>query len=466
MKNLKSILLKLKNKSNIDYEYYHLFNNNKLDLNYNTSNFTINYIIYIINSDFSRFNDSYKWFSDESITDVFFERLKLSLEDKEVFFRLKFKELFWLKLNKVNFDEWDYKLLAWFILNNSLDINRIFLENLNLNSEFFSLFKDFNWFGNLTFINIDNNYCWNEGLNSLIFFLEKNNINLEYLSIINNNISNISLLSKYLNKTDIRILDLSSNDINQNDIISIIENSSELRELYIRNIELDDSIIEKIIYIFKNNKTSIYNLRLSLSFEQIRYVNIFNEISELNNINFDIIKWLDVPKDIYSTIYLKEIDKVKNDIWDISNDYFYCIDSNDLDNDFNKLIKDKDIFLINAINLFLFDFNDYKKIDFLIKKYDFNYIYIENYYITFDDLKFFLESISTQSHKKYKINLISVELDNEQMDYLIDNFPSNIFYIEVNLNKIINDRELYISKMLKNKAFIFENMELYKKIFK
>ena len=52
------------------------------------------------------------------------------------------------------------------------------------------------------------------------------------------------------------------------------------------------------------------------------------------------------------------------------------------------------------------------------------------------------------------------------MDYLIDNFPSNIFYIEVNLNKIIIDRELYISKMLKNKAFIFENMELYKKIFK
>ena len=60
MKNLKSILLKLKNKSNIDYEYYHLFNNQKLDLKYDTNNFTINYIIYIINSDFSCFYESYK----------------------------------------------------------------------------------------------------------------------------------------------------------------------------------------------------------------------------------------------------------------------------------------------------------------------------------------------------------------------------------------------------------------------
>jgi len=114
----------------------------------------------------------------------------------------------------------------------------------------------------------------------------------------------------------------------------------------------------------------------------------------------------------------------------------------------------------------LFDFNDYKKIDLLIKKYNFNYIYVENYFIIDKNLIQFLDSIKNQENKKYKINLISIELSEFQLKYLIDYLPENIFYIEVNLNKIIKNRELYISKMLKNKAFIFENMEFYQKIFK
>jgi len=114
----------------------------------------------------------------------------------------------------------------------------------------------------------------------------------------------------------------------------------------------------------------------------------------------------------------------------------------------------------------LFDFNDYNKIDFLLSNYSFNYIYIENYYISNTNFFFFFDSISKNKNKTYKINFISIELNEEQLDYLINNFPENIFYIEVNLNKITTNRELFITKMLKNKAFIFENMELYSKIFK
>lgn len=120
----------------------------------------------------------------------------------------------------------------------------------------------------------------------------------------------------------------------------------------------------------------------------------------------------------------------------------------------------------NWINLFLFDFNDYEKIYYLLENYDFNYIYLENYYISDESFIYFLNWIKKQKNKKYKINLISVELSEYQLDYLIKNLPKNIFYIEINLDKIDKNREIYINRMLKNKAFIFENMELYGKLFK
>jgi|GEM_PF-2625240 len=119
----------------------------------------------------------------------------------------------------------------------------------------------------------------------------------------------------------------------------------------------------------------------------------------------------------------------------------------------------------NGINLFLFDFLDYKKIKYLLETYNFNYIYLENYYITDEDFVYFIQTIASLKAKKYKINLISLEINQFQLDYLIENIPENIFYIEVNLNKI-DKKERYIAKMLKNPAFIFENMELYAKIFK
>jgi len=467
MKRFKNILYNLKNKSNIDYKYFHLFNNYELDLNYNKNNFTINYIVYIINSDFSRFNDFYKNVKIDPITDVFLERLNLSREDKKIMFSMRFKNLFWLKLNNINFSEADYNWLIHFLFNNSLDINRIFLENTYLSSSFFLEFKNLKWFNNLSFLNFDNNYIHNEWLDAIIQFLKNNNIDLEYLSLINTNIYDVNNLLDYLLLGRIRILDLSSNKLlNNNSIIDFIKNSNSINELYLRNIEFSDIEIENILKTFEYNKTNIINLRISLNEMQVKYRDLFISLWEKLNVNFDINIIWESSINIFSTFYIKEIDNNKlNFIW-ISNEYFHIINSENRDNDLNELINKKNVFLVDAINLFLFDFNDYEKIEFLLDNYNFNYLYIENYYINDKDFIYFLNSIKRQKHKKYKINFISIELSEFQLNHLINHFPENIFYIEVNLNKIDKNRELYISKMLRNEGFIFENMELYQKIFK
>lgn len=465
MKKLKNILKIMKNKSNIDYKYYHLFNNKNLDLNYNTNNFTINYIIYIINSDFSHFYAFYKKIIKESITDVFLERLNLSKEDKFNLFSMKFNNIFWLKINNIQFLENDYDWFISFLSNNNIDINRIFLENTYLNVEFFHKFWNLKWFDKLSFLNFDNNHIYDEWLESIIKFIKNNNINLEYLSLINTHIWDVNNLLDILFLSKIRILDLSSNNlINNNSLINFIQNNNTINELYLRNIKFSDIEIESILNVFKKNKSKIYNLRLSLNNEQIKYKEDFKLLEKNLNINFDINILWESEINIFSTVYIKEPDKEELDLKVLSNEYFYIINANNREEEFNKLVNNK--YLKDAINLFLFDFNDYKKIDTLLSNYNFNYLYIENYFINDKDFIYFLDSIKKQKHKKYKINLISIELSEYQLNYLIDTFPENIFYIEVNLNKIDENRELYIIKMLKNKAFIFENIEFYQKIFK
>ena len=100
------------------------------------------------------------------------------------------------------------------------------------------------------------------------------------------------------------------------------------------------------------------------------------------------------------------------------NEYFYLFEGSVSKNNFDILINKNDIYLKNAINLFLFDFHNYKLIDYLLEKYSFNYLYIENYYITNEDFLYFLNSIQKQSYKKYKINLISIEINEFQLNYL------------------------------------------------
>jgi hypothetical protein len=63
----------------------------------------------MIDSDFMRFFHDYKKISDESITDIFFERINLNHDEKEIFFQLEFKNLFWLKLNNIKLNEKDHQ---------------------------------------------------------------------------------------------------------------------------------------------------------------------------------------------------------------------------------------------------------------------------------------------------------------------------------------------------------------------
>ncbi len=470
MKNLKIILNKLKNKSNIDYEYYFLFNNQLLDLFYFTTNFIKNHIIYIINSDFNIFSDYLKTIKEEFVTDIFFERLRLSEIDKKNLFNMKFKWLFWLKLNFIEFNKSDYKELIKFLSKNSLDINRIFLENNNLWESFFSLFQELNWFNNLSFINFDNNNIKDKGIINIISFLNKNNINLEYLSLINTWLTDVgvnNLFDFFMDSNYLRILDISSNKItNTKKIIYFIKNNNFINELFLRNIIFSNNELNELLDIFNKNNTTIYNLRFSLSKDQLTYIKKFINLWNKKKINFDVDIIWNSKKEIFSTIYIKQIDNNYEKLKSLDNNYFSIVRNDNIEKDFSIILEKKQKYLNNWINLFLFDFNDYKKIDLLIKKYNFNYIYVENYFIIDKNLIQFLDSIKNQENKKYKINLISIELSEFQLKYLIDYLPENIFYIEVNLNKIIKNRELYISKMLKNKAFIFENMEFYQKIFK
>lgn len=341
MKTLKKILQALKNKSNIDYKYYHLFDNKILNLDYNNNGFAINYIIYVINSKFLVFYDFYKQTLNTPITDVFLERLNLSDDEKKKLFSMKFKNLFWLKLNNIFFEKQDYKWLINFISNNSLDINRIFLENLDLEEDFFNLFENLKWFKNLSFLNFDNNKIWDLWLENIINFIEKNNINLEYFSLINTKITNLEVLFKYLNNSEIRILDISSNKIkNNSEIIDFIENNKNIRELYIRNIKFSDEDLENIFSIFKNRQTKIYNLRLSLQENKKELFIRFKDLWEEFKVNFDINYFIE--ETIYSTIYIKETGDI--DLSKIENDYFYIINSKTRNKDFKNILKEKKVF--------------------------------------------------------------------------------------------------------------------------
>ena len=99
----------------------------------------------------------------------------------------------------------------------------------------------------------------------------------------------------------------------------------------------------------------------------------------------------------------------------------------------------------------------------MLKNYNFNYIYFENYYINDEDFILLIENIKLNSNKFYKINFISINLNNFQLEYLLNNFPSNISFIEISLNKIKN-LEKYLLKLVKNEKIIFEQSEIFRKI--
>lgn len=452
---------RLRDKSNIDYHYYHEFSNRHLFINFNINNFSVNHIIYILNSDLKWLLSHYNHIKHDSITDIFIERIRYEDSQLKFLFMLEFKNLFWLKLNNFTLHNRYYENLINFLNINSKDINRIYLENLGLDNTFFSLLSSSVWFSNLMYVNLDNNFIGDTWFCNLIKFISQNHINLHYLSLIWNKITNLSMLNEYKHIfTHLKIIDFSANPINEvTSILHFIKATKSLKEVYIKNIVLENSFLDQLLIFFsKSNQLSTF--RFSLYSKQQHYREKF---LSLNTSTYFDISFVSSSK-IYSTIYFKVLTEKLPQC--IDTDYFYTIDQADFDESFMRIIDKNHWFIESWINLFLFDFHDYNKIDFLLSNYSFNYIYIENYWISDKNFVCFILSIKKNKLKKYKINLISIEINEFQLSYLIANFPDNIEMIEVNLNKIIINRELFISKMLRNKAFVFENIELYSKILK
>jgi len=74
----------------------------------------------------------------------------------------------------------------------------------------------------------------------------------------------------------LRILDISSNKItNTKKIIYFIKNNNFINELFLRNIIFSNNELNELLDIFNKNNTTIYNLRFSLSKDQLTYIKKF-----------------------------------------------------------------------------------------------------------------------------------------------------------------------------------------------
>lgn len=456
-----SVIKKIIKSINLDYYYYHIFDNKLLNLDYKNNAFNSNIIFYLLVSSYKTFLSYYDKINEISITDLFLERLDYSKEEYCNLFWLKFINLFWLRLNFVHVNKTLYKNLVDFILLNITDLNRVFLEDCSLDEDFIIELNNTNGFNKniISFINLNNNNLKEKWFDLLIDFILNNNIKLEYLSLVSNNINFSENFDKIYKLDKLRILDLTWNFFDKKGetiLLNYIKNSKSIKELYLWNIEFSDDFFDDLIIILKEETTRLNTIKVSIKENKKNY----KEKLENKKVYIDFV---DFSKDeIYSTIYIKYFNEEEiKDFKKLESNYFYLTDSTE--KSYSKILKNKK-YLQYWINLFLFDINDYDFIDDIITRYSFNYIYLENYNITDEDFIRFIETIRKNKDKTYKINLISIEINYKQLDYLIDNFPKNIFYIELNLNKIINNKERYILQMLKNKAFIFEKYDLLKKV--
>lgn len=419
----------------LDYEYIHYFDDKKLNLEYEDNNFEKNVILYILKSNFKNLKYTYKNKKHLKITDLFVQDISFTKEEFLDFFSYKFLWLFWLRFFDFNLKKELYLPFIDFLELNLVDLNRLYLENLWLCDDFFYLLSQKNFKNNiLTFINFDWNNFSENWFKFLQNFILNNCLNLEYLSISNNNLNlELSFLDKLNN---LRILDISWNKIdekNQNILLNFIKKSSSIKEIYLKNIDLSKDFLDEILVILQNKK--------------LENIVFFPKISENNPNNF----W---------TFFIKYFDNIK-EFESIQKPNFLL--TNWTKNNYNEIILKNHNNLISWINLFLFDIHNYDFIFELLNNYNFNYIYFENYYINDDDFILLIENIKSNSNKFYKINFISINLNNFQLDYLLNNFPSNITFIEISLNKIKN-LEKYLLKLVKNEKIIFEQSEIFRKI--
>jgi hypothetical protein len=80
------------------------------------------------------------------ITDMFLERMHLSQKMWKIFLAVRIHELFWLRLNGCEGCESLGKELARFILANSHDMNRLFIENMSVSEDFLCVFINENYY--------------------------------------------------------------------------------------------------------------------------------------------------------------------------------------------------------------------------------------------------------------------------------------------------------------------------------
>lgn len=419
-------------RTKLDYEYIHYFDDKKLNLEYEDNNFEKNVILYILKSNFDKLKFIYKNKKHLKITDLFVQDVSFTKEEFLDFFSYKFLWLFWLRFFDFDLNKDLFKELIDFIKLNLVDLNRLYLENLWLWDDFFYLLSKENFKNNiLTFLNFDSNNFSEKWFYHLQSFILNNCLNLEYLSIWNNNLNlDLSFLTKLNN---LRILDISWNKIDENNqkiLLNFIKKSASIKEVYLKNTNLSKDFLDEILKTKKLNNF-LFSPKL----------NIEND----NNFWTFFIKYLKNPSDF------KSIQKPNFLLTDWKNESY-----NDL------LLKNHEN-LLNWINLFLFDIHNYDFIFKLLKNYNFNYIYFENYYINDEDFVFLISQINLNSDKFYKINFISINLNNFQLEYLLNNFPKNIDFIEISLNKI-NNLEKYLLKLVKNEKIIFEQAEIFRKI--
>jgi len=432
---IEKLLKNTLNKIKIDYEYIHYFNDKKLNLEYEDNNFEKNVIIYILKSNFDKLKYTYKDKKHLKITDLFVQDISFTKEEFLDFFSYKFLWLFWLRFFDFNFKKELYSSFIDFLELNLVDLNRLYLENLSLTDDFFYLLSDKIFKNNiLTFINFDSNNFSESWFNFLQNFILNNCLKLEYLSISNNNLNlDLSFLDKLNN---LRILDISWNKIdekNQNILLNFIKKSSSIKEIYLKNINLSKDFLDEISVILQNKK--LENIVFS------------PKVSENNPNNF----W---------TFFIKYFDNVE-EFESIKKPNFLL--TNSTKENYDEIILQNHNNFIFWINLFLFDIHNYDFIFKLLKNYNFNYIYFENYYINDEDFILLIENIKLNSNKFYKINFISINLNNFQLEYLLNNFPSNISFIEISLNKVKN-LEKHLLKLVKNEKIIFEQSEIFRKI--
>jgi len=121
----------LHKESLLDYCYIHSYFDHilKLDIHL-TSSYRRNYIILFYQSSCVRFFLLYRKIRKLVITDVFILDRVISHKQQQIFFSLFFKELFWLKIEKVELKEEVYPMIINLLYTHVDSLNKLDLDSV------------------------------------------------------------------------------------------------------------------------------------------------------------------------------------------------------------------------------------------------------------------------------------------------------------------------------------------------